>query len=161
MITMLRIDDRLIHGQIAVLWTKQLSVTHIIVANDKVAANEIQKASLKMAAPANLKCNIMPVQDAIDVVNDPRAKDLKILVIVNNTEDAKTIALKANDLQLFNVGNYGLISEDVSGKKKLGDTFYVNEEDEENLKAILQTGVKSIYQLVPTKPEKPISELIK
>lgn len=160
MITMLRIDDRLIHGQIAVLWSKQLSVSHIIVANDKVAVNDIQKASLKMAAPAGVKCNIMPVKDAIDVVNDPRAKDMRILVIVNNTKDARTIAEQANDLQLFNVGNYGLIAEDASSKKKLGDTFYVNGADEENLKAILNTGVKSIYQLVPTKPEKAISELI-
>jgi mannose/fructose/N-acetylgalactosamine-specific phosphotransferase system component IIB len=160
MISMLRIDDRLIHGQVAMLWSKELAVTHIVVANDKIAKNDIQKSTLKMAAPANVKCSILSVEDAISVVNDDRAKDFKILVIVNNTNDAKQIAAAAKDLRLFNVGNYGLISENASSKKKLGDTFYVDEEDISNLKAIVETGVKAVYQLVPSKPEKPISELI-
>lgn len=53
MIKMLRIDDRLIHGQIAVVWSKELGVDRIVVANDKVAVNDVQKATLKMAAPAS------------------------------------------------------------------------------------------------------------
>ena len=42
MIKMLRIDDRLIHGQIAVVWSKELGVDRIVVANDKVAVNDVQ-----------------------------------------------------------------------------------------------------------------------
>ena len=55
MISMIRIDDSLIHGQVAVMWTKQLRISRIVVASDKIAANEIQVNSLKMAAPAGIK----------------------------------------------------------------------------------------------------------
>ena len=62
MISMLRVDDRLIHGQVAVMWSKQLAVTRIIVANDEIAANELQASALKMAAPAGVKAAILPVE---------------------------------------------------------------------------------------------------
>lgn len=55
MISMVRIDDRLVHGQVAVKWSKQLSVSRIVVVSDSIAQNEIQVSALKMAAPANCK----------------------------------------------------------------------------------------------------------
>ena len=51
MISLVRIDDRLIHGQVAVVWTKHLGVNRILVANDQIVNNEVQKMSLRMAAP--------------------------------------------------------------------------------------------------------------
>lgn len=160
MVKMLRIDDRLIHGQIAVVWSKELGVDRIIVANDKVVKNDVQKATLKMAAPATVKCSIFSVEDACDVLNDPRANDMKILAIVNNTLDARRICEKAKGIELFNVGNYGLISENVKEKRKIGDTFYVDNADVENLRAIVEMGIPSVYQLIPTKSAKRIEELI-
>lgn len=50
-ITALRVDDRLIHGQVAMTWTKQLAVQGIVVANDEVANDNTQKMALKMAVP--------------------------------------------------------------------------------------------------------------
>lgn len=160
MIKMLRIDDRLIHGQIAVVWSKELGVDRIVVANDKVVKNDVQKATLKMAAPASVKCSILSVEDACRIFNDPRSAGMKILAIVNNTTDARRICEQVKDVALFNVGNYGLISENVKDKKKLGDTFYVDEKDRENLKAIVNMGVRSEYQLIPTNPAKQIKNLI-
>ena len=58
MISMMRIDDRLIHGQVAVMWSKELGISRIIVASDAIASNEIQVSALKMAAPAGVKAAI-------------------------------------------------------------------------------------------------------
>lgn len=160
MVKMLRIDDRLIHGQIAVIWSKELGVDRIVVANDKVVKNDVQKATLKMAAPSNIKCSILSVDDACNIFNDPRSADMKILALVNNTEDARRICEKTKKIELFNVGNYGLTSENAKDKRKVGDTFYIDKQDEENLKAIVAVGVPSVYQLLPTKPAKKIQDLI-
>ena len=54
MIKMMRVDDRLIHGQVAVMWSKELGIQRIIVASDTIAANTIQVNALKMAAPAGV-----------------------------------------------------------------------------------------------------------
>lgn len=47
-----RIDDRLIHGQVATMWTNQLGATRIMVVDDKAANDDIMKMSLKMATPS-------------------------------------------------------------------------------------------------------------
>lgn len=91
MISLVRIDDRLIHGQVAVVWTKHLGVNRILVANDQIVNNEVQKMSLRMAAPDTVKCGIMAVKEAGEVLNDPRSEKMKIMVIVNNAADAAAL----------------------------------------------------------------------
>lgn len=159
MIKMVRIDDRLIHGQVAVVWSKQLDIDRIVVANDSVANNPVQISTLKMAAPSGIKCNIMTVADACDVLSDPRSKNMKVLVITNNPKDARAVCENASDIELFDVGNYGLVAG-AAGKRKIADTFYVDDEDTENLKAIVALGIPSVYQLLPTNPAKQLSELL-
>ena len=51
MITQIRVDDRLIHGQVAVVWTKELNAPLLVVANDSAAQNEVTQMTLKIAVP--------------------------------------------------------------------------------------------------------------
>ena len=66
MIIQIRVDDRLIHGQIAVVWSKHFATKHLVVANDQAAKNEVQQMTLKMATPNGVKvmmpsrCLIIP-----------------------------------------------------------------------------------------------------
>ena len=46
MIVCLRVDERLIHGQVAMTWTKELKLNGLVVASDEAASNEIQKMTL-------------------------------------------------------------------------------------------------------------------
>lgn len=161
MISMIRIDDRLIHGQVAFVWTKHLGVNRIIVANDSVAKNDIQKISLKMAVPDTTKCSILTLDEAINVLNDPRAKSLKILIVVNNPTDARKIIEKVDDVPYVNISNYGLLSRDLSAKTKVTDTIYVTEDDIEEFNKIFKCGKKVEYQVVPTSPVKSLEGLLK
>ena len=88
MIKLFRIDERLIHGQIAIKWSRHTGVDHIVVANDSAAKSDIIKKSLMMAAPSGIKTAIKTVDDSIKLLNDPRCEGLKILVLVNCPSDA-------------------------------------------------------------------------
>ena len=55
MIKLLRVDERLIHGQVAFAWTNSLKADCILIVNDAVAADKLRSNSLKMAAPAGVK----------------------------------------------------------------------------------------------------------
>ena len=107
MITMMRVDDRLIHGQVAVMWSKELQIQRIIVASDRIAANELQVSALKMAAPADVKAAILPIDKAAGIINDPRSKDMKILVISNDPADLLHLAEKIGERPVLNIANYG------------------------------------------------------
>ena len=104
MIKQLRIDERLIHGQIATQWSKALDVDMICVANDAVAANAIAKSALMMACPPGRKANIRGVDETIRLLQDPRAEKLKIMLIVDNPADAYKCAtqLKCPEIDCAN-----------------------------------------------------------
>ena len=87
MIKLLRLDERMIHGQVAIKWSRHLSVDRIVVANDGAASNPIIQKSLMMAAPSTCKVAIKSVDDAIKLLNDPRAEALKILLIASSPKD--------------------------------------------------------------------------
>ena len=74
MIVQLRLDERLIHGQITTAWSKFFDVGGIVVANDKLAKNELATQTLLMAAPAGKKVAVRGIQDAIKLLKDPRGK---------------------------------------------------------------------------------------
>lgn len=151
MIKMMRVDDRLIHGQVAVMWTKELGIERIIVASDKIAANSIQVSALKMAAPAGVKAAILPIDKAVGILNDPRAAAMKILVISNTPEDLLKVAEKIQEKPVLNVANYGRIGGGgLSDKKKATETVYVTEHDKEVLKAIRDLGIEIIHQPLPS-----------
>ena len=65
MIKLFRIDERLIHGQIAIKWSRHTGVDSIVVANNNAAANTMIQKSLKMAAPPGIKTVIKSIDDAI------------------------------------------------------------------------------------------------
>lgn len=155
---MIRVDDRLIHGQVALLWTKQLGINRIIVANDKVAASDLQKNALLMAAPEGVKVAIVTVDKAIKLANDPRAKRLKILIIVNNIKDLKTLVDQINSYDKVDLANYGRISGDISKMKKISDTVYLTKDDEKMVKEIGDKVDNFVYQPLPSdKAEKFIT----
>ena len=122
MIALMRIDNRLIHGQVALLWTKHLQSNRIIVANDTIVKNEVKVAALKMACPATAKCSVLSVEDSIKVLNDPRAERLRTFIVVNNPTDARRIVEAVPSVPLVNISNYGHLGDDLKERIKITDT---------------------------------------
>ncbi|MEE0108428.1 MAG: PTS sugar transporter subunit IIB [Merdibacter sp.] len=158
MIIQIRVDDRLIHGQIAVVWSKQFNTTHMVVANDKAAANEVQQMALKMATPSGIKVLIRSVDDAIKIFNNPKSEKVKMFVLTNSVRDALKIALNC-DVQSINVANVGRF--DSSDKKfKLNSDVVCNPEELEALKEVSNLNIETIHWVIPTNPKITIKKLL-
>ena len=115
MIVQLRVDDRLIHGQVALMWSKALGTKGIVVANDKAAESEMVSATLKMACPASQRLLIKSVDDAIRIAADPRGRDMPIFMLVDCVADALKVVTACPDaIREVNVANVGRF---VSGEK--------------------------------------------
>lgn len=160
---MLRIDDRLIHGQVAVVWSKQLNVSRIIVLSDSISKNEIQKSALKLAAPENVKTFILPVDEGIKLLNDPRSDKLSILVVMNNPEEVQRLLNNlSNDHkpEFLDIANYGRVIGDLSNRKKITDTVYLTDDEIEIFKDLSRQGDKFTYQPLPNDGKKSLDELL-
>lgn len=151
MIKLFRIDERLIHGQIAIKWSRHTNVDHIVVANDNAAVSEIMQKSLKMAAPAGIKTAIKNISDAITLLNDSRCDDMKILVLVNCPEDALKMVENISGIPYINVGNYGRVSREKEGmaRSRYSSNLYCDKEEAEAFKKLLNSGLKCVYQTTP------------
>lgn len=104
MIKLFRIDERLIHGQIAIKWSRHTGVDSIVVANDHAAENVMIQKSLKMAAPPGIKTVIKTLDAAIATLNDPRCEPLKVLVLVNSPADALKMVRAVKGIPFVNIG---------------------------------------------------------
>ncbi len=151
MISLLRLDERLIHGQVAIKWSRHLSVDRIVVVSNEAAGNPVIQKSLMMAAPATAKTTIKGIDDAVSLLKDPRGADHKILVIVNNPLDLLKIVTEIPDIPLVNVGNYGRVASKIGAesRKACRKNLYVYESEAEVLKKVIAMGVKCNYQTIP------------
>ena len=160
-IAALRVDDRLIHGQVAMTWTKQLKVNGIVVANDDAASDNTQKMALKMAVPSGIKVLIKPVKEAIRILNDPRAQRMRILVLTRNVRDALAVRKQVGEIEFLNIGNTGRFDGiDVSEKKLLSPTIMLTEEEIRNLKALVALDPKTCMQQVPNDERRLVKDVI-
>lgn len=160
-IAALRVDDRLIHGQVAMTWTKQLRVQGIVVANDDAANDNTQKMALKMAVPAGIKVLIKPVDEAIRVLNDPRAEKMRILVLTRTVKDALKVRKQVGEIEFLNLGNTGRFDGiDVSEKQLLSPTIMLTDEEVQALRELVEVDPKTCMQQVPNDEQKLVKDII-
>lgn len=156
MIKLLRLDERLIHGQIAIKWSRHTGVNRILVLNEEAAGNDIIRKSLLMAAPPEIKVAIEGLDAGIQMLNDPRAGSLNILVLVKTPQDVLKLLKSVQGIKSVNIGNYGRVApNDSTGPRKMfRGNLYLYDSEIEVMKQILDTGVECVYQVTPEdKPE--------
>lgn len=160
-ITALRVDDRLIHGQVAMTWTKQLAVQGIVVANDEAANDNTQKMALKMAVPGGIKSLIKPVDEAIRILNNPKASKMRILVLTRTVKDALKVRQSVGEIGFLNVGNTGRFDGiDVSEKLVLTPTIMLTKAEQQALKSLVALDPKTCMQQVPNDEQKLVKDVL-
>ena len=102
MIKHLRIDNRLIHGQVAVTWMNNIGADKIIVCNDKVAADPIQKMALPMAARGNT-VYVLTIDETIKYAQEHPEETM--FIIAKFPTDALAILKSGLEVERVNVGN--------------------------------------------------------
>ena len=103
---------------------------------------------------------IKTVDDSIKLLNDPRCEGLKILVLVNCPSDALKVVKAVSGIPYINVGNYGRVAPEKPGKprKAYGNNIYCDDDEIQEFRELLATGLKCEYQ---TTPEEPVEDLAK
>jgi len=161
MIVALRVDDRLIHGQIAMAWSKDLGIKGIVVANDAAAKDEMQKMTLKMAVPSNIKLLVKSVDEAIGVLNNPKATNMRILVLTRNIKDALKIRENTEGIEYMNIGNVGRFDGiDAFEKTTISPTVMLTKDEIDSLKKLIEIEPNTCLQVVPSDGRKPMKEII-
>jgi len=156
MIKLTRIDDRLVHGQVAFTWTPSVGADCLIIANDKVAKDEFMKLTLGLAKPAGTKLLIKSLKDAAIFLNDEKNKSLKILLITNSIQDAYALAVDVPEIRSINFG--GLRTRE--GSRPISKAIAITDSDVPFIKELLSKGIELEVRQVPTDSKQLVESLI-
>ena len=162
MIAQIRVDDRLIHGQVALVWTKELGTNRIIVANKHATESDVLRMTLQMGTPTGQKLLVKDVPDACRIANDPRAAGMKLFALTNCVRDALEFVKGApGQIQTVNVANVGRFDKtDPATKVTLCSTIMLNPDELEAAKELGEPGVPVYHQLIPSDTKTPLKSLI-
>ncbi|MDT2757161.1 PTS sugar transporter subunit IIB [Enterococcus asini] len=149
MIKLVRVDHRLIHGQVALTWTNAIDADCILVANDDVLNDPIQKTTLKLAAPHNVKVVIKSIEDSIQAINDGKTDKYKLFIVTKTIGDAHQLAKGVEQIQKINIGSV----KETGSSSALTHTVFVTDEERAELKAMVSEGLQVYAQQVPTDKE--------
>ena len=145
MIKLLRVDHRLLHGQVAFSWAQELGVDCILIANDDVPNNEIRKTAMKLAKPQGVKLVIKNISDSIKALKSGVTDKYKLFIVVESVADAYSLATAYPQIDHINLGG----TKPADGTKQISKAINVTNEDESKLKELVNQGCEIEIRQVP------------
>ncbi|MCX2499134.1 PTS N-acetylgalactosamine transporter subunit IIB [Plesiomonas shigelloides] len=144
-IVLSRIDERLVHGQVGVQWVGFANANIIVVANDEVAADQIQQNLMEMVLAEGIAIRFWTVQKTIDTIHKAADRQ-RILLVCRAPKDFRQLVEGGVPVTQINVGNMHY----AEGKTQIAKTVSVDAEDIEEFRQLKALGVTCTVQGVPT-----------
>ena len=150
---LIRVDDRLVHGQILLKWMKVLEVKRVVVLSDDLNMDPIMKAILAKTVPPEIQLSIWGVEAGIEKIYAENGKALILLQDIHSL-----FILFENGIQLKQVSISRLPCE--AGKEKICEHMFVSKEERRELGVLLNHGVEIKIQMVPDSEAIKLSNIL-
>lgn len=151
-----RIDERLIHGQVANMWTNNLRVTRIMVVDNEASQNDVVKMSLKLATPSGIALSVLNVEKASERIKSDSYVGQRVMLIVKSVDMLIQLMKAGVTIESVNLGNISYRE----GKRRISSYVNLNKNELEELLWIRGQGVDITIQLIPTAPKEHFGEKI-
>lgn len=145
MIKMIRVDYRLLHGQVAVSWTGTLGADALLLVSDTLKNDKLRLQMLALAKPSGVKVVVKDTKEAINVIKSGKTDRYSLFIICETVEIAAKLAREFN-IKSVNLGNISF----AEGKQKISKSIYINEEEKQTIEELIDEGVDVFIQMVPT-----------
>ncbi|EKQ57800.1 MULTISPECIES: mannose/fructose/sorbose PTS transporter subunit IIB [unclassified Clostridium] len=155
-IALARIDDRLIHGQVATVWSKETKCQRIIVCNDDVAKDEIRKTLLTQVAPPGVQSHVVDIDKAVRVINNPKYENDIVMLLFTNPTDVLRLVEAGIDIKSVNIGGMSF----KEGKTQVTGAVSVNNQDIKAFKSLNEKNIELEIRKVASDSKSYIMPLI-
>lgn len=149
MITLVRCDDRLIHGQTMTVVVKINHIQDIIVVDDLTASNSILKAVFKTAVPANMNAGVYTVDEAVPKIKTALTNDVPTLVLIKTPITYRALLEKIPELPLEL--NVGPVSKR-KGTTEVHPAAHLLPDEAQAVKDVVAKGAHVYFQQIPSQP---------
>lgn len=141
---LVRIDDRLIHGQVMTAWMKTLPAKQIIVVDDKVAKDDFMLFVLQNAAPAGVKVQVLSEDKAVELLKG--GLDMPSFILAKSPLSLKKIIDAGIDIKAVNIGGMGMKAGRITVYKNVSAT----DEERACIKEYLDKDIDVAIQIIPS-----------
>ena len=155
-IVLTRIDNRLVHGQVATQWCGTIGANLILVANDEVAGNKLRQGLMDMAAPAYASMRYWTIEKTISTIHKASDKQL-IFIVCENPQDVLKLVEGGVPIKKVNIGNMHM----ADGKRQVAGSVAVDDADVAAFAKLRDLGVELELRRVPTEAAENIEKLFK
>jgi PTS system mannose-specific IIB component len=142
---LVRIDDRLIHGQVVALWVKHLQARRIVIVDDQVAKDTFLQIVLRGAAPPGVTVDVSTVEAAPQALARPESERSKTIVLMKGPKTAVALRRAGVTFDTLNVGGMGA----GPGRKQLYRNISASQEELDMFRALEALGVTAHIQIEP------------
>lgn len=154
-IELVRIDDRLIHGQVVTTWVKQNEIEQILIINDLIDQDEVQKSVFDLMAPQGVKVRTFGVDKFITVFKKTPIKR-RTLILVTNPADALALHQGGVSFSKLNLGGIKYTPQ----RKQYTKAISLTDEEKGYLKQLGDDQVDVFVQMIPSDKKTDLAELL-
>ncbi len=149
MISLVRVDNRLIHGQVVEAWLPFLKVGRVVVADEEAAGSPLVRAAMGLAVSSAIEVVIRPLEqiDFTTLGDD----GVKTLVLVRDVKDALATVQKGLPVPRLNLGNVHF----ASGRKQVSPSVFLSPNEVDQLAELVAHGTEVEVRAVPS--DRPIA----
>lgn len=156
MIALMRVDHRLLHGQVAFSWTQYVGADCILIANDSVLNDELRKTTIKLAKPPSVKLVIKNIDDSIEAIKSGVTDKYNLFIVVESVEDAWRLASAVDDIKSINLGGIKV----KEGSINISKAINLLPDEIEKLTQLVGKGVEVEIRQVPNDRKQLFTECV-
>ena len=151
---LVRLDDRLVHGQVVVGWGQALAISLVVLVDDRVRQSDWEQELYRMGMPPDMELRFASVPEAIAAVPAWDASPRKTLVLTGDV-DSLVRLVKGAGLRRVNIGG---LHQQADRRQRLR-YIYLSDAEARELRCLADTGVEVVAQDVPTARPVPLNEI--
>ena len=155
-IMLTRIDNRLIHGQVATQWCSSIDANLILVANDEVADTKLRQGLMDMAAPSYAQTRYWTIDKTIQNIHKAADRQ-KIFIVCETPKDVLRLVEGGVPIKKVNIGNMHM----AEGKRQVVGSVAVDDKDVAAFEKLRTLGVELEIRRVPSEVAEDVEKLFK
>ncbi len=156
-IKLVRVDFRLIHGQVITKWMKQTNANRIIVIDDKLSKDPFMSQVYVAAAPPGVKVEMLSVDGAVASWNKNEMGNGRLLILFKNITTALETAEKGFPLEKIQIGGTGA----APGRKVVYNQITLDQADADRLGKLESAGTEVYFQTIPEQTPASLEKILK
>lgn len=151
-----RVDDRLIHGQVATSWIRGNNIQVVVVVDDAIAANSTQVSILKVSAPAEIKIYAQSVDKFVEKFNKGILDNYRVMLVFENLEVPLRLIEKGIPITSLNLGGMRF----KEGRRQITKALSVSQEEENAIKKLCDLGIEVEHRQLSSDTKVEVKSLL-